>query len=368
MLFRLTVGNRTALFVESDERSRARWKPSAGDPPYPHAVYILASDATGQEFAEVLCRKAREGVRVRLLLDGVGCLRLSSALVRRLREAGVRVEFFLPIRKWNRFWNFNLRNHRKIIVVDGRTGFCGGLNLADEYRGRSRVYGPWQDAHMQVDGPAATQLQWVFAEDWYFACGEELGSEYFPEQGSVGEDVVQVVASGPDRDVEIMYEFFFTAITTARESVWIITPYFVPDRAMLLALMTAARRGVDVTLLVPERCDHRVVQWAGRYYYEDVLAAGVKIFEYPDGTLHAKVMLVDGAWATVGSANMDIRSFRLNFEVNLIVFGRDIAERVAAAFARDLKISRPVVLEAFRRRGRRRRLLENVFRLVSPML
>ncbi len=367
--FEPTPGNRTALFVEGEEAFSRMLQALRAATHHIHLeFYVFASDSTGREFADVLCEKARQGVQVRMLLDGVGCLKLSSALVRRLREAGVRVEFFMPIRKWNRFWNLNLRNHRKLLIIDGQLGFCGGLNVADVYRGRSLQYGPWQDAHMEVEGPAASQMQWVFAEDWYFTCGEELPTEYFAERPAAGQDLVQVIASGPDRDVEVMYEFFFTAITTARKSVWIITPYFVPDRAMLLALMTAARRGVEVRVLVPERCNHNVAQWAGRYYYEDLLEAGVSIFEYPDGMLHAKVMLVDGAWATVGSANMDIRSFRLNFEVNLLVFGQDFADRISTVFQRDLKISRPVLLAAFRRRGFKRRLLENFFRLLSPLL
>jgi len=179
---------------------------------------------------------------------------------------------------------------------------------------------------------------------------------------------VQVVASGPDRDVEVMYEFFFTAITTARRNVWIMTPYFVPDSALMLALLTAARRGIDVRVMVPFKSNHPVAKYAGRYYYEELLEAGARVYEYPNGMLHAKVMVVDGAWGTVGSANMDIRSFRLNFELNLIVFSRKFADKLVAVFSRDFKVSRRVELERFRARPVRGRFAEAVCRLLSPLL
>ena len=367
--FEPSIGNRTALFTDGDAAFKRMQDVMREATHHIHIeFFIFASDATGEEFSAILRRKAQEGLEVRMLLDGFGCLKLKQSFIRELREAGVRVEFYLPLRKWKRWWNWNLRNHRKLLVVDGKVGFAGGMNVADDYRGRNRHLGPWHDAHVEVEGLAVNQMQWAFAEDWFFATGEEISPQCYPDNEAMGEDMVQVVASGPDRDVEVMYEFFFTAITTARRNVWIMTPYFVPDGAIMLALLTAARRGIDVRLLVPWKSNHKLAQYAGRYYYEDLLEAGAKIYEYPNGMLHAKVMVVDGAWGTVGSANMDIRSFRLNFELNLIVFSRKFADKLVAVFSRDFKVSRRVELERFRARPLRGKFIEAVCRLLSPML
>jgi len=264
----------------------------------------------------------------------------------------------------------NLRNHRKIVVVDGRVAFTGGVNIGDEYTGRKKRVGPWRDTHLRIEGPAAYHFQEVFAEDWHFATGEDpIEESWFPDPELSGEAMVQVVASGPDTDTQPIQRIFFAAITSARRRVWLTTPYFVPDQAMLAALETAALRGVDVRLLLPARSDMRLVLYAGRSYYDQLLTHGVQIYEYLQGVLHAKTMVVDETWATVGSANMDTRSFRLNFEINAAIYGPDFANQLGKVFLRDLKSAREVTREELaQRRHVGRRVMESFARILSPVL
>lgn len=339
--------------------------------------YLIRNDATAAWFGERLRAAAERGVDVRVLVDGYGSFWLRRSWMRALRAAGARAAFFLPARLLL-FQPMNLRNHRKIVVVDGRIGFTGGLNIGDEYRGKR---GPWRDTHLCLTGPSVAQLERVFEQDWHFATGEELphvdqateatlhaaaGSEAAPSDA-----VVAIVRSGPDiegLEREIIHRLFFGAITLSRERVYITTPYFIPDRSIIVALQTAALRGVDVRLLLPSRSNHKVVWMAGRSFYEDLLRAGVAIYEYGPGMIHAKTMIADGAVAFVGSANMDLRSFRLNFEVHAVVRDEATARGLEAGFAADLAVSKRIELEAFRGRSRAQKALEGAARLLSPLM
>jgi cardiolipin synthase len=334
-----------------------------------HAEYfILKDDATGREFTELLCEKARAGVEVRLLVDAMGS-RGAGKLLERLRGAGGRAAWFLPYHLWRPQMS-GLRNHRKILVCDGATAFTGGLNVGDEYVNRSPRFRAWRDTHARVRGPAALALQRVFAEDWDFAADELLsGDDHFPEPGAEGGERLQVVWSGPDQESNATRETFFAAITSARRRLWVATPYLVPDGALLTALRGAAMRDVDVRILTQSwPPDHAIAYWAGRYFWEELLSAGVRVYEYGEGMMHAKVMLADGAWASVGTANLDVRSIRLNFEVNLHVHSLAAVEELESAFRRDLRASREMHLGAFRRRRLREQIAENVCRLFSPLL
>lgn len=289
--------------------------------------YIFADDDTGRAMRDLLMAKARQGVEVRLLLDAVGCWRLPRRFVRELESAGVEVAFFLPWGLTTRRLQLNCRNHRKLTVVDGKRVFSGSKNIADEYLGRKKKLGPWRDTYMQLEGPSVTQFQEVFVEDWHFATKKKLTSDlYFPDPRRVGEHVMQVVRSGPDGRADVMHQLLNAAVSDADKSISIVTPYFVPDRAMMLALTAAAYRGLSVKLLLPSISDSWLVLWAGRTFYDDLLEAGVEIYEYGKGMVHSKVVVVDQRWAMVGSANMDVRSFQLNFELTCMIYNKDIAE------------------------------------------
>lgn len=289
--------------------------------------YIFQPDETGAIIRDLLIRKAREGVECRLLLDFIGCWRIPRRFLAPLREAGAQVAWSLPMLPFRGRWRVNFRNHRKIAIVDGRIGFTGSQNIGDEYRGRLRRLGPWRDTHLGIEGPAVLHLQEVFAHDWFFTTKQELiGHRYFPEPQVSGEHIVQIAPSGPDQRERVLHQLLLAAVNSARSSVCIITPYFVPDTAMIFALQSAAYRGVCVRLLIPANADHRVVLWAGRSFYHELCSAGVEVYEHNRMMLHSKVVILDEDWAMVGSANMDERSFRLNYELTTILYSRAMAE------------------------------------------
>jgi cardiolipin synthase len=364
-----TCGNHVQLLEDANQTYQALEQDIESARDHVHLLYyIFQQDETGARFRDLLTRKAREGVTVRVLTDGVGSFGLDLFMIPFTQAGGLHAEF-LPVGALSRHWHPNLRNHRKVAVIDGKTGFTGGVNIGDEYTGRKRRVGRWRDTHLRLLGPAVQNLQEVFAEDWFFATGEDLIDErWYPEQQATGDVMVQIIASGPDTDTQPLQRIFFTAITSAKHRVFLTTPYFVPDQAMLVALETAALRGVDVRLLLPRRSDMRLVLHAGRSYYDELLRSGVKIYEYSSGILHAKSLLVDDRWATVGSANMDIRSFQLNFEVNAAIYGPAFAHQLAQLFQRDLTQARQVTVEDLRGRSLSRRMAEGLARVLSPVL
>ena len=327
--------------------------------------YAFRGDQTGTRFIEALVAAAQRGVRVRLLYDGFGSARLGGRLGA-LRAAGGECAPFFPLDPIRRGATINLRNHRKLVVIDGVIGFAGGINIGDDFV-------PWRDVHLRVKGPAVAQLEAVFVEDWYFATRKDVLEEVLPEESPEGEapagsSVVQVVQSGPDETLEAIQRLYFAAIATARSRVWITTPYFVPDRAVLVALETAAMRGVDVRLLVPENSNWWITSDAGRSFYDELLGSGVSIYEYLPGMLHTKAMVVDGVFATVGSANLDVRSFRLNFELLAVLYDPELVAEFEAIFREDQAQARRLELATWRARPFVRRVREGVGRLLSPLL
>jgi cardiolipin synthase len=364
-----TWGNDVKLLVDANATYSELEEAIASARDHVHLLYyIYQQDETGARFRDLLVKKAREGIDVRVLVDGVGSFG-TDLFMTPLEQAGGKFSEFLPVGTLSRHWHPNLRNHRKILIVDGKVGFTGGVNIGDEYTGRKRRVGPWRDTHLKIRGPAVLHLQEIFSEDWYFATGEDLVSErWYPEPEPAGRLFVQIIASGPDTDTQPIQRVFFAAITSATERVFLTTPYFVPDEAILVALETAALRGVDVRLLLPEKSDMRLVLHAGRSYYEQLLRSGVSIYEYRPGILHAKSLVVDDRWATVGSANMDVRSFQLNFEINAAVFGQEFAEELGGVFAKDLVQARQITLESIERKNLRSRMVESLARVLSPVL
>ena len=330
--------------------------------------FIWRPDAVGRHFIDLLAQRAAAGVRVRVIYDAIGSYRLSARVLRPLRDAGGHAEPFLPISLWRRRVQVSLRNHRKILCADGRVGFTGGLNLGEEYvHGGDFPY--WRDTHVRLEGPVVADLERTFIEDWHFVSGELLPD---PEADAcvapAGDTHVQIVTSGPDQRVNSMHEVYFTAFTRCRERLWIMSPYFVPSPALLTALRTAATLGVDVRLIAPSAPDHYLTFWAANYYWDGVLDSGVRIYRYTRGMMHSKVILADGQWGTVGTANLDIRSLRLNFEVTALFDEPAQVAVLEAQFERDLADAEELDVAKFRARPLYQKGIENFARLFSPVL
>ncbi|WP_096189381.1 cardiolipin synthase [Evansella halocellulosilytica] len=333
--------------------------------------YIVRDDEIGKEIKDILMRKAEDGVTVRFLYDAVGCFKLSKSYIKELRNSGVQMVPFSPVR-FPVFTNkINYRNHRKIIVVDAKCAFIGGLNIGDEYLGKDRYFGHWRDTHLFVQGEAIRSLQLIFLRDWYYATGEAaLKQSYLSPSLPItdSEGGVQMIASGPDTRWEILKKLFFTMITSAKRSIWIASPYFIPDDDMLSAIKIAALSGIDVRILVPSRPDKRIVFYASRSYFPELLDAGVKIYEYHRGFMHSKIIIVDHEIASIGTANMDMRSFHLNFEANAFLYRTRSVEKLVSDFVYDMEHSTVIRYEVFKKRALSNKMIESTSRLLSPLL
>lgn len=346
--------------------------------------YIWRDDACGRRWIDLLCERARAGIEVRLLYDEFGCLGTPVELFERLRAAGGQVLAFGPMRLRYRPLTINFRNHRKILIVDGDHGFTGGLNVGDEYLGRGIGPRKWADLQVRITGDAVLGLQAIFLEDWLAAhrhtidldkedpaLAKELGELLARPPAHSRGPMMQIIPSGPDLPfIDAIVAQFTAAIASAQERCWIATPYFVPDEPLLLALKTAALRGCDLRILVPlaRNNDSRIVSLAAASYYDELLSAGCRLYEYLPGMLHAKFLLVDDRLAAIGSANMDVRSFYLNYEVTAMFYDRTLTTELADVFTRDLARALEVRPEGRRQLPLLRRLGEGAARLLSPLL
>jgi len=331
--------------------------------------YIFDVDRAGTEFIEALDRAHRRGLAVRVLIDGVGAAYSKPKATQLLRRRGVPVsEFMGQLVPW-RMPYMNLRNHRKILVVDGRIGFTGGMNIREGSVLSVESRFPVRDLHFRIEGPVVRHLAETFARDWVFASGEELFSPgWFPRLQLQGEAVARGVSDGPDDEFERLYNTFLAALSGADETVQIITPYFLPDNALLSALRTAVLRGVEVDVVLPSRSNLRVVGWAMSGQLEQVLEAGCRVWLSPEPFDHTKLMLVDGSWVLFGSGNWDPRSYRLNFEFNVEVYDRAFAERMERFVEDRISASRSVSLSELRDRHLALKLRNGVAWLFSPYL
>lgn len=337
--------------------------------------YIIQPDVTGRRLRELLVERAREGVQVRLVCDGVGSGRLPKDFWAPLIAAGGEATVFRPVMRLLARLplrdRFDFRNHRKLLIVDGRIGFTGGINVGREYLGLDPEVGYWRDTHVQIAGPAVLSLQKVFAEDWLHAAEQLLDDEsYFPTPASDsrGPFSVHIIDSGPDRSVSPISYLFTQAFALANQRIWVTSPYFIPSPAIQMALISAALRGVDVRLLVPMRPDHRLVMLAAISYFQPLLEVGVRIFRYERGFVHAKTMVVDDWVGTIGSANMDMRSFHLNYELNAFVYGAEFCEQLAEQYLADLEHASEMSLDQELRTGLVARLIRAGARMASPLL
>lgn len=329
--------------------------------------YIWEVDATGRRIRDALIQAAQRGVEVRLCVDDVGSRSANAKFFKGLTQAGGQVARFLKVNILSRRINLNNRNHRKVVVIDGLVAFTGGMNVGDAYAG---IGEPWQDLHARIEGPVAKDLQEVFCQDWYHATNENLiNDEYFPPSVSKGDIKAQFLASGPaDRRWQSIYMALFAAINLAEKRVWIETPYFVPDRPLMLALQTAALRGVDVRILLPGQSDHALVLYAGRSFIDELLAAGTRIFEYQGAMTHSKALIFDSKFATLGSANMDQRSFRLNFEGNIFFYSETITQQMEADFLKLCASAVEITVQRRKAVSKTDRLLESAAHVMAPLL
>ena len=332
--------------------------------------YIFRSDHCGLDLLRALTDAAGRGVQVRLLCDWVGSLRTRTAFFAPLVAKGGKFAWFRTVNPLQNRWIFNLRNHRKIQVIDGEVAFVGGMNVGREYMGEDPACGSWRDVQVRLRGQVATTLQRTFADDWYYATDEKLTDDvYYPTSTRPARHVVQVLVDGPDNDADPIQMSIVAMLNAARERAWLTAGYFVPNEPLLTALKLCADRGVDTRLLVSAKTDHPYLLQVGRSYYEELLDYGVGIYEYGKGINHAKVAVFDGRWMMVGSANFDIRSMRLNFELNVLLDDPASAGELEAVLKQDYEQnSERIELEAFRRRPYRQRCLESLFRPLAPLL
>jgi len=331
--------------------------------------YIVEDDTIGNYLRELLIQKAKEGVEVRFIYDDVGSWELKKKFLRSMSDAGVKVDCFMRVRFPNLTSKVNYRNHRKILVVDGETAFVGGLNFADRYQDGVPGIGPWRDTHLKVVGGGATALQIIFMADWYFVSKEILkGEKYFKPFKAGNGKLVQMVASGPDSDWESIGQAYFAAIASSTDYVYLSTPYLMPTADIVTALKTSALGGIDVRIIVPGLSDAITPKWGTNSYVQELLEAGVKVYFYKAGFIHSKVIIVDGLFSSVGTANLDFRSLETNFEVNAMIYDEEIAEVLAGQFLEDQDKSEQVILANWLKRPRINKIKESFARILSPML
>jgi len=366
----LVGGNRVELLVDGDEAFPAMLDAiDHAERSVTLASYIFDHDRAGEQFCAALGRARDRGVEVRVVVDGLGNMYSWPPITRVLDRAGIPVARFLPTLLPWRMRYMNLRNHRKIMVVDGSIGFTGGMNLREGNLLALQPRHPIRDIHARIEGPVVAHLQQAFSEDWYFATGQQLsGERYFPVLEPAGDVVARGIPDGPDEDFEVLRMTLIGALAAARERVRVLTPYFVPDAALITALNVAAMRGVRVDILMPARVNLALVQWAAMATVGQVLERGCRVWLTPPPFDHGKLMVVDGLWTLLGSANWDMRTLRLNFEFNLECYDRPLARAAEAVVDQRIAASRELTLEQVDGRSLPVRLRDGVARLFSPYL
>ncbi|RLQ96254.1 cardiolipin synthase [Falsibacillus albus] len=333
--------------------------------------YIFRSDRLGKEIIKILIEKANAGIEVLFIFDAAGSIQLSNEDIKSMQASGIKIHPFLPLKYGFFNQKFNFRNHRKIIIIDGKVGFVGGLNVGIEYIGEDPKFGFWRDTHMRLEGQAVYTLHTVFLLDWEYVSGQRLLEEHPPmnsEKNDIEDGTVQVVASGPDTLQGIMSDLYYVMMSSAKQSIWIATPYFVPNEAIRTALRIAASKGIEVRIMVPEQNDGFLTQYATRSYFAELLRCGVEIYSYKKGFMHQKIIIIDGNLASLGTANMDMRSFHLNFEVNVFMVGTSSIRDLVSHYEDDMKDSVRIMPVEYYKRGLINRTKESFARLFSGVL
>ena len=338
---------------------------------YIHVQYfIIENDATGRRLIELLKRKAREGVRVRVLYDYVGSFYFKPRVLKDMRAAGIDVHPFLELTFTQFFLRVNWRNHRKIVVIDGTVGYVGGMNIADRYVRGTNTEAAWRDTHLRIEGESVAAMQYSFAIDWYFTTRELLTAppKHFTVPTGNPDHLVQMMASGPTSRWNNISFVFLKAITLAKHTLYIQSPYFLPSDSLLKAMQTVALAGIDVRLIIPRRPDSVMLRLATGSYIKECLQSGIKIYFYEPTMMHAKVVIVDDEFVTTGSTNFDFRSFEHNFEFNALVYSKDFNSKMKAIFVADLEQCTRVSMAKWKQRPLLQKALESVVRLISPIL
>ncbi len=369
----LTDNNDIRIFTDGREKFKTLLSEMDHARNYIHVqYYIIKNDELWKEIEEVLVRKARQGVEIRVLFDSMGCRGMHHSDWTRLEKAGIKVAEFFPALLGKLQLRVNYRNHRKIVVIDGRIGFVGGFNVGREYIGKDKKFGYWRDTHVCIEGSAVTSLAVRFVLDWNYAARENLFLEdrlfEIPTYVRNGRDPVQIISSGPDSGSQEIRNNYLRLIHMARKNIYIQTPYFIPDDDIRDALEIAAKSGIDVRIMIPCKPDHPFVYWATYSYLGEMIEAGARCYTYDYGFLHAKCMCVDGLVTCMGTANMDIRSFSLNFEVNAVIYSARTTERLMDAFENDIAKSTLVTRKKYEQRDFIIRIKEQFCRLLSPVL
>lgn len=373
------INNEVKLFKDGTEKFTALKEELLKAKHHIHLeYYIVKNDVIGNEIKDILIKKAREGVKVRFIMDRVGSIKTGRSYINELSNAGVDVvqySYFLAplLRSINT--QINYRNHRKIVIIDGKIGFIGGINIGDEYLGKGAL-GYWRDTHIMVKGDFVLGLQAVFLDDFMtiqrannqYTFYDKEFEKYFPPTESKGKKIMQLVKSGPDSEYPAIMQGMVKMISMAKDHIYITTPYFIPTESIMDALKIAALGGIDVRILFPAEPDHKTVFYASRTYLAELIKCGVGIYSYEKGFIHAKSMSIDGKISTIGTANMDIRSFQLNYEINGVIYDEDLSTELDNLFYEDLKSSKELTLEDFDGVSKISKFIEGLARIFSSLL
>ena len=367
----VTVANEISILKNGEEKFPLLFEELKKAKSHIHIeYYIFSDDDVGSQVTELLIEKAKEGVEVRLFVDSVGSFALKKKFFRKLRNAGIEIFEFMPVIFPLFTSKINYRDHRKIIIIDGKVGFTGGINLDDRYlnNGKHSLY--WRDTHLMIKGEAVKTLQLLFILNWQFVSGQSIepSGKYFPVVKKTNGPMVQINGSGPDWDLASIMDSFFIAINSAQKEIKIATPYFIPNESILDAIVTSSKSGVHIELMLPFESDSWIVKAASMSFVKELLEAGVRLFLYQKGFMHAKIITVDRAFASVGTANMDYRSFDLNYEVNAFIYDQQLTQTLNTQFEEDKKECIRLDIDTWKNRKLREKLLESVCRLLAPML
>ena len=368
----LTQDNAVHIFDDGCDKFEALLKDIVAAKNHIHIqYYIFKLDNLGQRIYNALLKKARQGVKVRILYDEMGSRDVRKRHFKELIELGGEVEVFFPSILPLINPRLNFRNHRKIVVIDGRIGYIGGFNVGDEYLGLSDRFGYWRDTHLRIEGSSVHPLQTRFILDWNQASAKndiQYAGRYFPIIPQKGTSAVQIISSGPDTEWEVIKNNYLRLISNAKRYVYIQSPYFIPDESFFDAVRVASLAGIDVRIMIPNKPDHMFVYWATYSYVGQLVEAGAKVYHYEKGFIHAKMIVVDDEVASVGTANIDVRSFSLNFEVNAVLYDRALAHRLAEIFEQDILDSSELTKELYLNRSNAVKFKESISRLLSPIL
>lgn len=366
-----TTGNNVKVYIDGTEKFKDLLEDIQNAKDFIHIeYYIFKLDGLGLKIIDELKKKVDEGLEVRLLVDGMGSKSLRSKQIKYIRDLGIKFNLFFPGILPYINMRLNYRNHRKIAIIDGKIGYVGGFNVGDEYINKGKQFKYWRDTHIRVQGEAVNELNKRFILDWDYASEGEIknNKKYFLDQEEYGDIGIQIVSSGPDHKEEYIKNAYMKIINNAKKSVYIQTPYLVLDEPVADALKISALSGIDVRIMVPGKPDHFFMEWILSSTMGELMECGVKIYRYQKGFIHAKTIVADGKISTVGTANLDIRSFQLNFEVNAIIYDNKTAKDLEDIFNNDIKDCKLVTLEEYNNRGKMIRIKEALIRLIAPIL